>query len=298
MTKKSPELPDPFSLFGNVRDNNPFEDWDPYPESFESFDYDSTTSYQDPFATTTSFPTNELQVQHRRTTSSPPRAISPYTAFQNKDLSKPQLQVAMSTCELQKQQHPFRLFMVQRQPFFLAGEITSSDEAAFYAACSNPNLFFNPLQIGFIPMNFWEDRKITFGECVTEFFQRKNNAKSRFAYKLFNALCLAEFDPIYTPLVGVKWLNDTILRVDKKSFARLLGIKSIDGSLFHQQGNFPSHGFFEIGAGDVSRYCPSDLDFTDVDFENVRLLIHTENLFKKGCTKSDIENCRWANGRK
>lgn len=299
MTKKSPESPDPFSLFGNISNNNQFEDWDPFSESIETFDYDSTNSNQDPFAAV-NFSINELPVQHRRCTSSPLRAISPYATLQSQDSQpiKPQLQVAMSTCEFQKQPQPFRLFMVQPHPFFLAADIKTSDEAAFYASCSNPNLAFNPLQVGFIPMNFWEDRKITFGECVSDFFQRKNNAKSRFSYKLFNALCLSEFDSIYVTLVGVKWLNDTILRVDKRAFARLLGIKSIDGSLFHQQGNFPSHGFFEIGAGDVSRYCPPDLDFTGVDFENVRLLIHTENLFKKGCTKADIENCRWANGRK
>ena len=174
----------------------------------------------------------------------------------------------------------------------------NTDEARFYAVCADPSLIFNPARLGFIPPNLWEDRNMTFGECVSEFFQRKNNANSRFSHKLFNALRLSEFNPIFTPFVGVKWINENILRVDKRAFARLLGIKSIDGSLFHQQGNFPSHGFFEIGAGDVSRYCPPGLDLTGVDFENVRLLIHTANLFKRGCTEADIEHCRWASTRK
>ena len=79
MTKKSPESPDPFSLFGNIGGDNPFEDWDPFSESLEQFESDSTNSNFDPFAMA-SFTKNKLLVNHRRTTSSPPRAISPYSS--------------------------------------------------------------------------------------------------------------------------------------------------------------------------------------------------------------------------
>ena len=136
---------------------------------------------------------------------------------------------------------------------------------------------------------------MTFGEIVSTFFQKKNNANSRFSHKLFNALKLSECSPEFPQLVGVSWLTQFILRVDKRAFARLLGIKSIDGSLFHQQGNFPSHGFFEIGAGDAAKFCPPGINLTGVDFENVRLLVHNEQKFRKGCTEFDIINCRWAN---
>lgn len=42
------------------------------------------------------------------------------------------------------------------------------------------------------------------------------------------------------------WVKDTVFKVDKCVFGRLLGIKSYDGGLFHSQGNFPSHGFREL----------------------------------------------------
>jgi hypothetical protein len=162
------------------------------------------------------------------------------------------------------------------------------------AACRDPHFALNPVLVGFIPTTSWADKHFRFGELVREFFQRKNNANCRFSHKLFNALQLSQTGAEWAKLVGVSWLNDTILRVDKRAFARLLGIRSIDGSLFHQQGNFPSHGFIEIGAGDVRDMCPADLDLSGVDFENVRLLFHAEKAFRRGCTEGDIDMCRWA----
>ncbi|OHS94430.1 hypothetical protein TRFO_39380 [Tritrichomonas foetus] len=294
MSHQKPEQNDPFSLFGLPESNNdPFDDdWDPFAETLDQFDSESDPN-QDVFAPV-EFTNNELPVQHRRTISTPQRVLSPqpvYPTIQTPIMQ--QLPIAMSTCDFQRMRPMYSPpTFVFRIPDF------SPDNATFYTVCNDISLRFNPRRIGFIPPNMWEDRDMTFGECVQEFFQRKNNANSRFSHKLFNSLKLSEYNPIYTPFVGVKWLNENILRVDKRAFARLLGIKSIDGSLFHQQGNFPSHGFFEIGAGDVQRYCPPNIDLTGVDFENVRLLIHTENLFKRGCTEADIEHCRWANTRK
>jgi hypothetical protein len=173
----------------------------------------------------------------------------------------------------------------------------ATSDADFMAACQDETLRFSPRRLGFIPGTLWVDEDTTFGEFVNDFFRRKNNANCRFSHKLFNALALGAFNPTYQNFTGVSWLTELILRVDKRVFARLLGIKSIDGSLFHQQGNFPSHGFTEIGSGDRERCVPPGVDLTGVDFENVRLLIHSRGQFRKGCTSKDIEKCKWANWR-
>lgn len=104
-------------------------------------------------------------------------------------------------------------------------------------------------------------------------------------------------DPFYIEFLGVEWLTDKILKVDKKVFARLLGIRTIDGSLFHQQGNFPSHGFFELSSQNASLYL-SESDLEGVDFDNIRLLIHQPRIFVRGCRESDIEHCRWISNRR
>jgi hypothetical protein len=44
----------------------------------------------------------------------------------------------------------------------------------------------------------------------------------------------------------VRWVTDCVFLVQKVIFAQLLGVRTIDGSFFHQEGNFPSHGFVEL----------------------------------------------------
>jgi hypothetical protein len=163
----------------------------------------------------------------------------------------------------------------------------------FVLACQNRALLFNPAQLGFVPAKIWFDHDYTFGDVVSDFFQRKNHQNCRFSHKLFNALRLVSWNFVYVRLVGVSWITPTILKVDKRAFARLLGIRSIEGSLFHQQGNFPSHGFVEIGASDIRTMCPPNVPLSDVDFDNVRLLHHPDGVFREGCTEADIEQCRW-----
>lgn len=172
---------------------------------------------------------------------------------------------------------------------------TASD-SEFAAALTDKTLTFNPVKLGFIPQSRWNDKIMTFGDVVADFFQRKNNANCRFSFKLYNALKLTMLSSKYNSLIGVRWITDDVLRVDKLIFARLLGIKSIDGSLFHQQGNFPSHGFVEMNTQAVDALKPNP-DVDDVDFENVRLLRHVDKLFVKGCTEKDLENCKWVNSR-
>jgi hypothetical protein len=157
-------------------------------------------------------------------------------------------------------------------------------------------LIFNPKEIGFIPSRIWIDRSVPFSAVVADFFQRKNCFNCRFSHKLFNALRLVEWRPACEVLVGVSWLTTSILRVNKMVFARLLGIRCIDGSLFHQQGNFPSHGFVEIGAGDVKKMCPG-INLAGVDFEKIRIVFHQDGVFRQGCTEAQIENCKWTSAK-
>jgi hypothetical protein len=268
--------PKPFDPFApQDRERDPFEAWNPLsPFDHSDGDFDDFT---DPFSIGPS------------SFNSPLKLISPGLA--NPATSHvAQLPVRESTWTPSDGRSSI-------PPSPIVGTTSGTTDAEFDAACSDPTLVFNPVALGFIPTTIWANEEITFGRAVADFFQKKNCATCRFSHKLFNALRLSEFRPAFPRLTGVMWLNDTILRVDKVTFARLLGIKSIDGSLFYQQGNFPSHGFFEIGAGDQDRFVPPDVDLTDVDFENVRILVHPSRQFTRGCTSKDIQECKWANRR-
>jgi hypothetical protein len=86
------------------------------------------------------------------------------------------------------------------------------------------------------------------------------------------------------------------LKVDKCIFAQLLGIKNVDGSLFYQQGNFPSHGFIEIGYSEALRTV-AEADLEGVDYERVRLLVHHSRIFVRDATEEDLTRCNWVHDR-
>ncbi|EAX95303.1 hypothetical protein TVAG_270940 [Trichomonas vaginalis G3] len=224
---------------------------------------------------------------HKRAISSPIKIHTP--AVQQKNLSS-QLTAFLSARSI------LSLIPVQVKQKENRQKFTPIEDAHFTEALSDTALIVNPVKLGFIPRSRWVDKDFTFGELVAEFFQKKNNASCRFSYKLYNALKLSTLDSKFDSLVGVKWINDYVLHVDKIKFAHLLGIKSIDGSLFHQQGNFPSHGFIEMNTKDVDKL-KSEYDVSDVDYENIRLLTHVDKIFVRNCTERDLESCKWINSR-
>jgi hypothetical protein len=137
---------------------------------------------------------------------------------------------------------------------------------------------------------------LTFGELVKDFFRCKNHSYSRFSHKLYNALRVTGNDPGYVGVVGIEWVTEKVIRIDKRAFARLLAIKTVDGSLFHQQGNFPTHGFVELSQRTGVDLVSAEI-LGGVDFDNVRLLVHENGLFTRDCTEEDIERCRWVGSR-
>jgi hypothetical protein len=155
----------------------------------------------------------------------------------------------------------------------------------------------NPKLFGFIPMSFWPNQEVTFGALVASFFQRRNVAGCRFTHKLFNALRIGAVYPNIRRYLGVEWITRTVLRVDKKVFGRLLSVKVVNSAFFYQQGNFPSHGFVEMGPVEAQKTLPPEL-LEGVDFERVRLLTHQDGVFTAESSDTDIENCKWINNRR
>jgi hypothetical protein len=180
------------------------------------------------------------------------------------------------------------------ESFELPGDGSDTD---FQIACGDAKLSFAPDELGFLPRHGWKDSEVTFGKLVESFFRHKGSAHTRFLHKLFNALRISDVDRAYFNLVGVEWVNDRIIRVDKIKFARLLGLRTPDGALFHQQGNFPSHGFVEITPSESKAMLSPEV-LRDVDFDRVRLFVHRPGDFFRGCGSEIEKRCRWENGRR
>ena len=151
----------------------------------------------------------------------------------------------------------------------------------------NRSSIINPSQLHFIPSYFWPNKDFSFSDIVIDFFRRKNNVNCRFFHKLYNAVQISQISDIYSEIVGLKFITNEVLKVSKGSFARLLGIKSVDGGLFHKQGNFPTHGFIEISADQAMVYCEG-VDLSDVDYDEIRLLVHSDGIFTKFCSETQI----------
>ena len=169
---------------------------------------------------------------------------------------------------------------------------TPISERLFEDVCVDQSVQISPKNFGFIPLSAWSAESVTFGTLVSSFFRRRNSTSSKFPYKLYNALRITEFWPDYFPHIGVKWITDSIIWVNRESFARLLGVKTIEGGLFHQQGNFPSHGFEELSF-EESEKVAAQLGLGKIDLSVMRLIRHTNGLFRRDSKESDLERCKW-----
>lgn len=165
--------------------------------------------------------------------------------------------------------------------------IAARTDQIFHDICLNKHVTLNPVKLGFIPSGFWTNKEHSFSDLVYDFFQRKNSPNCRFLHKLYNALKISSVSDMYAELTGVQWVTSNVIKVSKGQFARLLGIKAVDGSLFHQQGNFPTHGFVELNRDQVQLLCPM-LDISTIDFDEIRMVIHQLGLFTSNSNEMHV----------
>jgi hypothetical protein len=152
----------------------------------------------------------------------------------------------------------------------------------------------DPVALHFLPENGWSRQIVSLHSLHDDYFGRKNNVNRRFEYKLWNALRLTTVFPNMTKLVGVVWVTESIIKVYKQTFAKLLNIAAIDGGLFHKQGNFTRHGFVILTHEEARERVPPE-HVVDVDFRDVLLITHGRALFTALAGEASISSCRWEN---
>jgi hypothetical protein len=163
---------------------------------------------------------------------------------------------------------------------------------SFEEACGDLNLTVNPKKLGFVPREIWSFDEIPFGGLVVSFFRKRNSAHYNFPYKLMNALFLTAKEPQFFPFVGIRWVSDSVIFVEKTIFAKLLGIRTIDGSFFHQQGNFPSHGFIELQFQEAKQLA-FESGLGEIDATNMRFMRHGTGGFTKYSSETDMALLKW-----
>jgi hypothetical protein len=170
--------------------------------------------------------------------------------------------------------------------------LSAGDSATFEEVCRNPSVTVHPRQLGFIPSSAWPDVALPFGVLVVTFFQKRNSRHCKFPYKIFNALRLTEMRPELFRFVGIRWVTSEIIVVEKFVFAKLLGVRSVDGSLFHQQGNFPSHGFVELSFQEAQEVAAANGE-GEVDSHTMRFLRPRSAAFVRDRGEDVIHELGW-----
>jgi hypothetical protein len=150
----------------------------------------------------------------------------------------------------------------------------------------------NPIDLGFIPRDAWQIQPIPFAGIIPSFFQRRNKIPFTFPCKLVTALLITEHIPQSFAVVGVRWLGCDVIMVDGPVFARLLNVKAVEAGLFHQQGNFPSHGFVELPFEDCQGMA-NDAGFRQFDKSKIRFFRHSSGEFRRGLEHFDLEKLKW-----
>jgi hypothetical protein len=156
------------------------------------------------------------------------------------------------------------------------------------------SVVIDPVALHFLPESGWSQQMFSLQTLRDDYFGRKNNVNRRFEHKLWNALRITSAFPNMLKLIGVVWVTDSVIKVYKYPFAKLLNIPAIDGGLFHKQGNFTRHGFVVLSDGDAHLKVPPEHLF-DVDFRDVLLITHQHGLFTVMSTEGTIGACKWDN---
>ena len=172
------------------------------------------------------------------------------------------------------------------QPTLATADMTSKDLVARIIEFK-----FKTSEFTFLPASVWKRPQYTLQEMIAEHFKGKSCRRVRFEHKLWNALQLSEKHPELYFLVGVIWLNESVIQVNRLRFGKLLDLGKSTSALFSKQGSFPTHGFVELSYKQLQALGSAKvLPDSETD---VRFFCRPDGRFKRGSTAEDIEFCRY-----
>lgn len=132
-------------------------------------------------------------------------------------------------------------------------------------------------ELKFIPRDEWKSTLFSIEELKKKYFARRNGPARHFNYKLTNALKITRRFPQYYLFIGVIQIRNNLIKVNSTTFGTLLGIRAIQGGLFHKQGNFHRNGFQQVPKKEVDRIT-LEVDIDDVDDNEVRIYTIPEQI--------------------
>lgn len=155
--------------------------------------------------------------------------------------------------------------------------------------------------MGLVPSQFWDKYQssmIPLQTIIEEFFYRRTSNTTKFIFKLYNALRITTYYPEYKDIIGVYWISEEIFVVLRHEFAVLNNIKIEKGALFHQHGNFTTHGFEQISTSEIASKFGKEF-VTEFNIKNTVFCQHKFKAFTKRTIGEQIlEECPYRNDHK
>lgn len=139
----------------------------------------------------------------------------------------------------------------------------------------------------FVPESEWKSQACSLMELRSNFFTRRNGIGRVFPIKLYHALLITKAFPDAYYFTGVIWITNTVFKVNASLFASLLGIHSVQGGLFHKQGNFSRHKYSQVMIQSSPEFAAMP-ECSDVDDFYVRLFTDPQGRFTRD-TEYNIE---------
>ena len=152
-------------------------------------------------------------------------------------------------------------------------------------------LKFSTRSLSLFPKNSWKEEQVSFVDMCGSHFQCKSNRKVKFEHKLWNALQLTSARPDLYPVVGVMWVSDSVIQVNRLVFGRLLGLEKSTSALFNLQGSFPTHGFTELTINEMNGF--GDLANPTPDFRDCRFFTRRDGKFSRFSKEADVMACTY-----
>jgi hypothetical protein len=150
------------------------------------------------------------------------------------------------------------------------------------APAFDPNeALLRPVDLGFLPKSEWMPAQLSLWDLRQMYFTRRNGLARQFEFKLYNALAITSAFPESYELVGAVWVTDRVMKINARAFAGLLGIHTVQGGLFHKQGNFSRHALdhvFKMTAPEIGKLP----ECAEVDDYQVRLYTDRLGRFVRG----------------
>lgn len=173
----------------------------------------------------------------------------------------------------------------------------------FEEAYNDPTIVLNPVALSLLPEKYWsqQSQTMTFAQIVKEYFKQNRTQNSTFMLKLYNLLLISSQIPKLQRAIGVRWVNDSVIELSRSALINIFNVResTVDGSMFHRQGNFPTHRFIEI----------TDTNFQQMGFleygqmprvpGDTKFFIHEPRVFtRRPMTEGELRSIKYSNEAK